>query len=102
MPSTVTANVPLVLGLTLSGAATFPAIVPAVANTYTATTTANVVSTAGNATLTVVGPEHDRSGPPGQRRRRCCRQALKARATNAANPNTAFADVSANPLTLLT
>ncbi len=28
-------------------------------------------------------------------------QALKARATNAANPNTAFADVSANPLTLL-
>ena len=28
-------------------------------------------------------------------------QALKARATNAANPNTAFADVSGNPLTLL-
>ena len=41
--------------------ATFRAIVPAVANTYTATTAANVVSTAGAAALTVVGPEHDRS-----------------------------------------
>jgi len=100
VPTTVTANVPLVLGLTLSGGATFPAIVPAVANTYSASTSANVVSTAGNAALSVSDPS---TTAPGHlvNGTSTMPQALKARATNTASPNTAYADVSGNPLTLL-
>ena len=72
-------------------------------NTYNAGTTANVVSTAGNATLVVtdtsaLAPGHLVNGNGTS----VLAQALKARATNAANPNTAFADVSGTPLTLLT
>jgi len=89
-----------VLGLTLSGSATFPAIVPAVANTYSASTSANVVSTAGNAALSVSDPS---TTAPGHlvNGTSTMPQALKARATNTASPNTAYADVSGNPLTLL-
>ncbi|RKQ92166.1 glycosyl hydrolase family 10 [Solirubrobacter pauli] len=53
---TVGGDVPATLALTLGGAATFPAFVPGVANDYTATTTANVLSTAGDATLSVSDP----------------------------------------------
>jgi glucose/arabinose dehydrogenase len=89
------------LALTLGGPASFGQFVAAQANTYTAQTTANVISTAGNATLTVTdatgtAPGHLINGTS------VMPQAMKARATNAANPNTAFGTLSENPLTLLT
>ena len=75
---------------TPAGFGTFAA---GVANTYTASTTANVISTAGNALLVVTdtsstAPGHLVNGNGTS----VLAQALKARATNAANPNTAFAD----------
>ena len=56
-------TVPATLALTLGAPATFGAFTPGVDADYTASTTANVISTAGDATLTV-----QRSGPPDQRR----------------------------------
>src|SRR6202000_2210099 len=44
-------SVPATLSLTLGGTATFGAFTPGVAKDYTASTTPNVVSTAGNGTL---------------------------------------------------
>jgi len=72
-----------------------------VANTYTAGTTANVLSSGGDATLSVAdtnaqAPGHLVNGTF------VMPQALKARATNAANPNTTFANLAGTPLTLLT
>ena len=49
----VAANVPLVLALTLGQPATFGNFVPAVTRDYTASTTANVLATSGNAALSV-------------------------------------------------
>ena len=48
--------VPATLALTLGAPASFGAFTPGVAREYTASTTANVVSTAGDATLTVSDP----------------------------------------------
>ena len=50
------AAVPATLSLTLGTAAAFGAFVPGVDREYTATTTASVVSTAGDATLSVADP----------------------------------------------
>ena len=47
---------PATLSLTLGAAASFGAFTPGVTRTYTASTTANVISTAGDATLTVSDP----------------------------------------------
>ena len=47
---------PATLALTLGAPATFGAFTPGVARTYTASTTANVISTAGDAALTVGDP----------------------------------------------
>jgi hypothetical protein len=58
----VGASVPATLSLTLGGPASFDAFVPGVANDYTAATTANVVSTAGDGTLTVSDPGHLMNG----------------------------------------
>ena len=55
-------TVPATLALTLGPPATFGAFQPGVAREYTATTTANVVSSAGDAALSVSRP-----GPPAQR-----------------------------------
>ena len=55
-PGTVGGTVPATLSLTLGGAATFAPFVPGVAREYTAATTATVVSTAGDAALTVSDP----------------------------------------------
>ena len=63
----VGATVPATLSLTLGTPATFGAFTPGVAREYTASTTANVISTAGDATLTVSDPAATRR-PPGQRR----------------------------------
>jgi hypothetical protein len=54
----VTGTVPPTLGLTLGGPATFGAFAPGVAKNYDASTTADVVSSAGSAALTWSGPNH--------------------------------------------
>ena len=54
---------PATLSLTLGApAATFGAFTPGVAKDYTATTTATVISTAGDAALTVSDPGHLMNG----------------------------------------
>jgi len=55
-------TVPATLSLTLGPAATFGAFTPGVAKDYTATTPANVISTAGDAALTVSDPGHLANG----------------------------------------
>jgi X-Pro dipeptidyl-peptidase len=55
-------SVPATLALTLGGPASFGALEPGVAKDYTATTTANVLSTAGDAALTVSDPGHLTNG----------------------------------------
>jgi glycerophosphoryl diester phosphodiesterase len=54
--------VPATLALTLGAPASFGAFTPGVAKDYTAATTANVVSTAGDATLTTSDPGHLMNG----------------------------------------
>jgi aminopeptidase N len=53
VPGTVGGTVPATLALSLGAPATFGAFVPGVAAEYTASTTANVTSSAGDATLSV-------------------------------------------------
>ena len=55
-------TVPATLTLTLGAPATFGAFTPGVARTYTASTTANVISTAGDAALTVTDPSATHTG----------------------------------------
>ncbi|MDA0170082.1 thrombospondin type 3 repeat-containing protein [Solirubrobacter taibaiensis] len=59
---TVGGAVPATLALTLGTPATFGAFVPGVTRTYDATTTASVISTAGDAALTVSAPGHLTNG----------------------------------------
>ena len=58
----VGATVPATLSLTLGTPATFGAFTPGVAREYTASTTANVISTAGDATLTASDPSSNAPG----------------------------------------
>ena len=60
--ATVGGNVPATLTLALGEPATFPAFVPGVANTYETSTTARIVSTAGDAALTVLDPSPTATG----------------------------------------
>ena len=60
--TTVSGTVPPTLSLTLGAPATFGAFTPGVAKTYTATTTATVISTAGDATITVTDPSANHTG----------------------------------------
>jgi hypothetical protein len=55
-------TVPATLALTLGAPATFGAFTPGVAKTYDASTTATVISTAGDATLTVSDPSPTATG----------------------------------------
>jgi hypothetical protein len=55
-------TVPATLALTLGAPATFGAFTPGVDREYTAATTANVISTAGDAALTVSDPGHLTNG----------------------------------------
>ena len=48
--------------MTLGQSASFGAFTPGLAQTYTASTTANVISTAGDATLTVADPSSTATG----------------------------------------
>jgi X-Pro dipeptidyl-peptidase len=92
---TVGGNVPATLSLTLGAPASFGAFTPGVARTYEASTTANVVSTAGDATLSVADPSSQHTGHlvngsfflP---------QPLQARARNAANTGTAYNNVGSS------
>jgi PKD repeat protein len=56
------ASVPATLSLSLGAAAGFGAFTPGVAKTYTASTTANVISTAGDAALSVSDPSPTATG----------------------------------------
>jgi uncharacterized protein (TIGR03118 family) len=101
-PLGVTANVPAQLGLSLGSPASFGAFTPGVAKDYTANTTANVVSTAGDGALSVSdastnAPGHLVNGAFS------LPQAVQAQATSAGGTGSAnFAPVSGNPTTLLT
>ena len=55
-------TVPATLALTLGAPATFGAFTPGVDKDYTASTTANVISTAGDATLSVADPSATATG----------------------------------------
>ena len=96
-------SVAATLSLTLGAPASFGPFTAGVAKDYTASTTANVISTAGDATLSVSDPSSTATGHlvngafslP---------QPLQARARNANNTGTAFNNIgsSASPLNLLT
>jgi hypothetical protein len=95
-------SVPATLSLTLGPAAQFGAFTPGVGQTYEASTTANVVSSAGDALLSVADPSSQNTGHlvngafslP---------QPLQARARNATTTSPAYNNVgsSASPLNLL-
>ncbi len=99
----VSGSVPAQLALTLGPAASFGAFTPGVGADYSAATSASVVSTAGDALLSVADPSSTATGHlvngafslP---------QPLQARGTKAGTTGTAFNDVgsSASPLNLLT
>ncbi len=55
-------TVPATLSLSLGAPASFGAFAPGVSQEYTATTTANVISTAGDAALSVSDPGHLANG----------------------------------------
>jgi hypothetical protein len=62
VPGTVGGTVPPTLALTLGPAAQFGTFTPGQAKTYTASTTANVISTAGDALLSVADPSTTANG----------------------------------------
>jgi hypothetical protein len=95
-------TVPLLLSMQINNpVAQLGAMVPGVARTYDATLSAMLTSTAGNATLTVA----DVDSGTGRLRNGTTElaNAIQVRATNSANPNTAFAPLRGltNPVTLL-
>jgi hypothetical protein len=100
---TVNGTVPASLALSVGPAANFPPFAAGVPQSYEASTTANVISTAGDATLSVADTSSTNTGHlvngtfslP---------QPLQARARNAANTATTYAPVgsAATPLSLLT
>jgi levanase len=61
-PGTVGGNVPATLSLSLGSAPNFGPFQPGVTREYTASTTANVISTAGDAALTVSDPSSNHTG----------------------------------------
>ena len=87
-------TVPATLSLTLGPAATFGTFTPGVDGTYNASTTADVVSTAGNALLTVSDPD---TAHPGHlvNGAYVLAQPLQMRATKANTTDTAFNPIGA-------
>jgi hypothetical protein len=90
-PLAVGGSVPATLAVTLGGPVQLGPFQPGVAKTYTATTTATVTSTAGDATLTASPTGHLANGAY------ALAQPLQANANGGA-----FAPLSAGPLALLT
>ncbi len=96
-------TVPATLSLAVPGQATFPPFTPGINQSYEASTTANVISSAGDAMLSVADPSPQNTGHlmnatfflPSK---------VQARARNAANQTGNYADVgsSAAPTQLLT
>jgi plastocyanin len=102
-PTSAAGNVPATLSLGIGTSASLGTFTLGVASDYLASVNANVTSTAGDGLLTVYdastnAPGHLVNGTF------VMAQALQVRATDAANPDTAYAPVpaSASPLTLLT
>jgi hypothetical protein len=98
---TVTGSVPATLALSLGAPATFGAFTPGLAKEYIATSSATVLSTAGDAALSIVDPS---STAPGHlvNGSFVMPQPLSARGVNAANTGTPFGVLSGTPLTVLT
>jgi hypothetical protein len=97
-----TGTVPATLGLALGTPGAFGAFQPGVARDYAASTTANVVSTAGDATLSVTDPS---SNAPGHLVNGAFSlpEAVQAKAASPAGTgSTAFSPVGGSPLSLLT
>ena len=95
--------VPATLSLSLGTPATFGAFIPGVARTYTAGTTANVISTAGDALLSVADPSATATGRLVNGTFSLATP-LQARATSALGAGSALANVggSSSPTSLLT
>jgi hypothetical protein len=93
-------TVPATLSLSLGAPASFGAFVPGAAKTYTAQTTANVISTAGDALLSVADPS---ATAPGHlvNGTFSLPSALKASAASPAGTSAAEGAVSGAPLRLL-
>jgi hypothetical protein len=87
--------VPGVLSLSINGSANFGAFQPGVTRDYLASVSATATSTATAAELTVRDPSSDHTGHlvngP-----HALRQPVQVRATDAANPNTAYAPLPEN------
>ena len=100
---TVSANVPLTLGLTLGQPASFGTFVPSVEQDYTASTTASVIASSGNAALSVSDADGVATGRL-VNADYALPTPLQVKATSPAGVSRAFADVggSTNPTTLLT
>ena len=96
VPGSVGGNVPATLSLTLGPPISFGAFTPGVARTYSSSTTATVISSAGDATLSVVDPS---TNNPGKLVNGAFALALPVEARSGAAP---FAAVSGSPLTLKT
>jgi hypothetical protein len=98
----VTGEVPATLSLSLGTPAAFGAFIPGVDDDYTASTTANVISTAGDATLSVADPSSNHTGHL-VNGSFALAEPLEARASSAGGTGSAFAPVggSANPTALL-
>jgi hypothetical protein len=96
----VSGTVPATLALSISQAAALGSFVPGVAGEYTSDVAANVISTAGDAALSVMDPSSTATGHlvngafslP---------EALQVRATRAGVTNTVFAPLGTGPLNLL-
>jgi hypothetical protein len=86
-------SVPATLSLSLGGPATFGAFTPGVDKTYQASTTANVISTAGDATLSISDPD---TTAPGHLKNGSfvMPKGLQAKATKADTQGTAFNDIN--------
>ncbi|HWK25061.1 MAG TPA: M14 family zinc carboxypeptidase [Solirubrobacter sp.] len=94
-------TVPATLSLTLGAPATFGSFQPGASRTYTASTTANVISTAGDAALSITDPS---TTSPGRlvNGTFALRLGVQAQATSPAGTSAGFASVSGSPRTLLT
>jgi hypothetical protein len=95
-------TVPATLSLSLGGPASFGAFTPGVAQDYTASTTANVVSTAGSASLSIADPSATATGHLVNGTFSLASN-LQAQATSPAGTGAAFAPVggAASPTALL-
>jgi hypothetical protein len=100
-PGTPGGTVPATLSLTLGTPATFGAFTPGLAKTYLATTTATVISSAGDAALSIADPS---TTAPGHlvNGTFTLPSALKATATSPLGTAAAGGAVSGSPLGLLT